>query len=62
MPTNRRPNNQPVRRPKVAGLRKRRTHNEELLAEARSAGSAERSEAAAERGEAVAERAVERGE
>lgn len=68
MPTNRRPNNQPVRRPKVAGLRKRQTYNEELVAEARSAdsGPAENGEAAveraAERGEAVVERAAESGE
>ncbi|MBF6507932.1 hypothetical protein IU422_09255 [Nocardia farcinica] len=59
MPTNRRPNKQPTRRPKVAGLRKRQTRNEELLTEARSADpadAAERPEAAEAGGEAVAER------
>ncbi|KAA5833395.1 hypothetical protein ABT337_19510 [Saccharopolyspora hirsuta] len=59
MPTNRRPNKQPTRRPKVAGLRKRQTRNEELLTEARSADPADAAErpevgrAAAEQPEAA---------
>ncbi|MGW1679134.1 hypothetical protein [Saccharopolyspora sp. NPDC002376] len=52
MPTNRRPGKQPARRPTVAGLRNRPTHNEELLAEARTADG----------GDAVAEAKPEQGD